>query len=221
MLLVLIKSASLRCCIWRDLVILSLRVSFFYVLFVVNGNLFNFYFNGLTYQYISSSVITDNDQSKNQIRKVLLRVCFKMADETNLNCLLQIEQERSEDESSVGDSLALAFRWARFCSASLIRWMFSYVCSICACLVLSVASSSWCLGRGNVILALPGLFSYLLWRFPFCLNRWLTVASLNSSELASFFHIMCNNCQFLCNWKTSCFVDLYRYVIWSWGLARW
>ena len=34
-----------------------------------------------------------------------------------LNCLLQIEQERSEEESSVGDALALAFR---FCSASLI-----------------------------------------------------------------------------------------------------
>ena len=37
-----------------------------------------------------------------------------------LNCLLQIEQERSEEESSVGDALALAFRCARFCSASLI-----------------------------------------------------------------------------------------------------
>ena len=39
-----------------------------------------------------------------------------------LNCLLQIEQERSEEESSVGDALALAFRCARFCSASLIRF---------------------------------------------------------------------------------------------------
>ena len=37
-----------------------------------------------------------------------------------LNCLLQIEQERSEEGSSVGDALALAFRCARFCSASLI-----------------------------------------------------------------------------------------------------
>ena len=37
-----------------------------------------------------------------------------------LNCLLQIEQERSEEESSVGDALALAFRYARSCSASLI-----------------------------------------------------------------------------------------------------
>ena len=37
-----------------------------------------------------------------------------------LNCLLQIEQERSEEESSVGDALALAFRCARFWSASRI-----------------------------------------------------------------------------------------------------
>ena len=37
-----------------------------------------------------------------------------------LNCLLQIEQERSEEESSVGDALALAFRCVCFCSASLI-----------------------------------------------------------------------------------------------------
>ena len=37
-----------------------------------------------------------------------------------LNCLLQIEQERSEAESSVGDALALAFRCVCFCSASRI-----------------------------------------------------------------------------------------------------
>ena len=40
-----------------------------------------------------------------------------------LNCLLQIEQERSEEESSVGDALALAFRCARFCSISLICFL--------------------------------------------------------------------------------------------------
>ena len=39
-----------------------------------------------------------------------------------LNCLLQIEQERSEEESSIGDALALAFRCARFCPASLIHF---------------------------------------------------------------------------------------------------
>ena len=37
-----------------------------------------------------------------------------------LNCLLQIEQEKSEEENSVGDALALAFRCAHFCSASQI-----------------------------------------------------------------------------------------------------
>ena len=37
-----------------------------------------------------------------------------------LNCLLQIEQNRSEEESSASGALALAFRCARFCSASLI-----------------------------------------------------------------------------------------------------
>ena len=37
-----------------------------------------------------------------------------------LNFLLQIEQERSEEEISVGDALALAFRFALFCLASLI-----------------------------------------------------------------------------------------------------
>ena len=38
-----------------------------------------------------------------------------------LTCLLQIKQERSEEKSSVGDALALAFRCAaRFCSALLI-----------------------------------------------------------------------------------------------------
>ena len=61
-----------------------------------------------------------------------------------LNCLLQIEQDRSEEESSVGDALALAFRCARFCSASLIlfasyspaplQWPRHFVqsCTICS-----------------------------------------------------------------------------------------
>ena len=39
-----------------------------------------------------------------------------------LNCLLQIEQDKSEEESSVGDALALAFRFAHFCLASLINF---------------------------------------------------------------------------------------------------
>ena len=55
-----------------------------------------------------------------------------------LNCLLQIEQERSEEESSVGDALALAFRCTHFCSASLILFasyspapLFMKPCRIC------------------------------------------------------------------------------------------
>ena len=55
----------------------------------------------------------------NQLCDVLLFVCSEMANETNLSSKLT-EQERSEEESSVGDALALAFRCARFCSASLI-----------------------------------------------------------------------------------------------------
>ena len=38
----------------------------------------------------------------------------------DLNCLLQIEQARSDEERSVGDAFALAFRRARLCSASLV-----------------------------------------------------------------------------------------------------
>ena len=46
-----------------------------------------------------------------------------------LNCLLQIEQERCEEENSVGDALALAFRCARFCSASVILFCFVFTSS--------------------------------------------------------------------------------------------
>ena len=46
----------------------------------------------------------------NEMREMLLFVCSKTADEIlTLNCLLQIDQERSEEESSVGDVLSLAF----------------------------------------------------------------------------------------------------------------
>ena len=40
-----------------------------------------------------------------------------------VNYLLQIEQGRPEEESSVSDALALAFRCARFCSVSLILFV--------------------------------------------------------------------------------------------------
>ena len=53
----------------------------------------------------------------------LLRLILLVA----LNYLLQIEHERSEEESSVGVAFALAFRWARFCSASLIFQQYPYL----------------------------------------------------------------------------------------------
>ena len=58
----------------------------------------------------------------NQMCEVLLFVCSKMADETNFSSKLPVadRKERSEEESSVSDALALAFRCARFCSALLI-----------------------------------------------------------------------------------------------------
>ena len=72
------------------------------------------------FHFVRLSLLTMTNP--NQLCDVLLFVCSKMADETilALNCLLQIEQERSEEESSVCDALALAFRCACFCSASLI-----------------------------------------------------------------------------------------------------
>ena len=58
----------------------------------------------------------------NHMREMLLFVCSKIADRPilALNCLLQMEQQRAEQDSSVGDALALALRCACFCSASLI-----------------------------------------------------------------------------------------------------
>ena len=58
-----------------------------------------------------------------------------------------------------------------------------------------------------------GCFSQA-WGFPFRLNRWIINASMNSWVTASFLHIMWSNCQFLCNWSTSSFVDLCKYCIW-------
>ena len=46
-------------------------------------------------------------------------------------------------------SVLLALRLPRFGKGELIL-VFSYVCSICVCLDLSVFSSSWCLGRAAV-----------------------------------------------------------------------
>ena len=49
------------------------------------------------------------------MRELLLFVCFKwlIRPILALNCLLQMEQQRSEQDSSVGDALALVFRCVR------------------------------------------------------------------------------------------------------------
>ena len=66
-----------------------------------------------------------------------------------LNCLLQIEQERSEEERSVGDALALAFRCARFCSASLI-------------LFASYSPAPLFMNRYKITEGIPLLFHFIL-----------------------------------------------------------
>ena len=60
----------------------------------------------------------------NQLCELLLFVVLRwlMRPILALNCILKIEQERSEKESRIGDALALAFRCACFCSALLIRF---------------------------------------------------------------------------------------------------
>ena len=72
-------------------------------------------------------------------------MCSKIRPILALNCLLQIEQQRSEQDSFVGDALALALCCARFCLASLILFAsyslapllmrprhFAWSCAICS-----------------------------------------------------------------------------------------
>ena len=94
-----------------------------------------------------------------------------------LNCLLQIEQERSEEESSVGDALALVFRRARFCSALLILFTsyspvpllmrprhFARSCTICSHDSVGILKSE----REALRVSLYRFF-WLPWeRFPTC-----------------------------------------------------
>ena len=85
-------------------------------------NLYHLYGNNNKLRtFVRLSLLTMTNP--NQLCNVLLFVCSKMADETNLSSKLPVAdstKERSEEESSVGDALALAFCCARFCSASLI-----------------------------------------------------------------------------------------------------
>ena len=59
------------------------------------------------------------------------------------------------------------------------------------------------------------------WGFSFCLNKWIIDASLNSWGMASFLHIMWNKSAISFQLEFSYFVDLSRYRIRSWSLARW
>ena len=54
----------------------------------------------------------------NQVCDMLLFVCSKMADESNLSSKLPVTYRSRE--VWVGDALALAFRYTCFCSVSLI-----------------------------------------------------------------------------------------------------
>ena len=92
-----------------------------------------------------------------QLYDMLLFVCSKMVDETNLSSKLPVaDRTRSEEESSVGDALALAFRCAHFCSASLIHFAsyspapllmrprhFVRSCAICSQDPVSMLKSLW------------------------------------------------------------------------------
>ena len=93
-----------------------------------------------------------------------------------LYCLLQIEQERSEEESSVGDALVLAFRCARFCSASLIHFAsyspaplfmrprhFVQSCAVCShdCWYVEVFKGGFEGVLVSLLLTTMGAFSYL------------------------------------------------------------
>ena len=93
-----------------------------------------------------------------------------------LNCLFQTEQERSEEESSVGDALALAFRCARFCSPSLILFVsyspaplfmrprhFVRSCAVCSydCWYVEVFNGGFEGVLVSLLLTTMGSFSYL------------------------------------------------------------
>ena len=91
-----------------------------------------------------------------------------------LNYLLQIEQERSEEESSVGDALSLAFHCARFSSALLILFAsyspaplfmrprhFVRSCAICSHWYVEVFKGGFEGVLVSLLLTTMGAFSYL------------------------------------------------------------
>ena len=97
-----------------------------------------------------------------------------------LNCLSQIEQERSEEESSVGDALALAFRYARFCSASFcFVFTSSPFYEVSLCWYVEVFKGGFEGVLVSLLLTTMGAFSYLkfsiedfLWQTSGILLTW-------------------------------------------------
>ena len=101
--------------------------------------------------------------------------------------VMSIEQERSEEESSVGDALALAFRCARFCLASLILFF------------IPLAKSEW-----QRPVQLAALCSHVewrqLWHHP-CGKFIMTLSIKSSTNLVETFAFIqsLNECIYVVN----------------------
>ena len=134
-----------------------------------------------------------------------------------LNCLLQIEQERSEEKSSVGDALALAVRCARFCSASLILFAsyspsplfmrprhFVRSCAICShdCWYVEVFKGGFDGVLVSLLLTTMGAFSYL----KFSIEDFLWQTFIRHSGNMGC-HLNCGNFRRVC---TLCIPALFR-----------
>ena len=135
-----------------------------------------------------------------------------------LNCLLQIEQERSEGESSVRDALALAFRCARFCSASLILFAscspgpllmrprhFVRSCAICSHGSVGMLKSL----REALRVSLYRFFWPPWERFPICSSPQRTFFGKRSSGILVTWpvHLNCASFRTVC---TLCIPALFR-----------
>ena len=143
-----------------------------------------------------------------------------MADETSLSSKLpvQIEQERTEEESSVGDALALAFRCTRFCSASLILFVsyspaptlmrpchFVRSCAICPHDSVGMLKSL----REALRVSLYRFFWPSWERFPICGSPWRIFFAKRSAGILVTWpvHLNCANFRRVC---TLCIPALFR-----------
>ena len=135
-----------------------------------------------------------------------------------LNCLLQIEQERSLEESSVGDALALAFRCARFCSASLILFAsyspapllmrprhFVRSCAMCSHDSVGMLKSL----RDALRVSLYRFFWPPSERFPTCSSPWRIFFGKRLSGILVIWpvHLNCANFRRVC---TLCILARFR-----------